>query len=976
MTSKEKAKKDIESLVQKFEDHRAEYKQTEYNETQTRRDFIDPFFEALGWDISNKEKMSEAYREVIHEDKVKVENKLKSPDYSFRVNGKRYFFVEAKKPSVNIKDDIQPAYQVKRYAWSAKLKISIATDFEEFAVYDCTNKPDPEDKASASRIEYIKYDEYLKKFDFIWDTFSKEAVLSGSHEKFLKKDKKKGTTSVDDDFLESLDKWRTTLAKDLHKNNPKLSEDYLNLVVQNTIDRIIFLRIAEDRHVEIYGSIQKCLNDKDIYQALFKLFTNADDKYNSGLFDFEKDKISKSVIISNKCLENIIEDLYFPKSPYEFSVIPVEILGSAYEQFLGKTIQIKNGKIVIEEKPEVRKAGGVYYTPQYIVDYIVQNTVGKLIEGKKPTEIEKIKILDPASGSGSFLLGAYDYLLRYHLDWYSKNAAKSKGKKGDPLNPDGSLTTEIKKKILLNNIFGVDIDASAVEVTKLSLLLKCLEGETQASIKSQLSLFNERVLPTLDQNIKCGNSLISTDFYDLESNAAILKKIKPFNWQIEFKEIFKNGGFDAVIGNPPWGAIFSEIELEYLKKLFSEVIVRMIDSFMYFSVISSKFINGNGMVGLILPDVVLYQSDNSKLRKKLVEKFNIISVLNMGNVFKKVIRPSAILVFSKKFNSKNKINYIDVSGQKTEADKKKNIFNSVSYNCMEQSAIVQTNSYLFKYSDKSSQDLIQKIYSMSKFVLSDLVDGDGIQRGVSPDLKSAFIVDSLIVKKYNLEKNKLKNTITGGVHIKKFRITRPDLKVIYTTRTDKENEIPNIVKFIKSHKDLITCKEVKLGKHPIFSLHRPREEQIFVKPKKIVGVITEDRIVVALDCEKLYPTDGVYLFNVKDNISHEFVLGLLNSQLFLFLYRFISMEKGRVMAQVKPTVIEKMPIVEAATALQKQAQDKIVKSVNRIIELNKSDEPDSAQVLHYENEVDKLVYELYGLTQDEIKIIEEAIGGN
>lgn len=459
MISKESAKTEIARLVQKFEEHKAEYRGSGYNETQTRRDFIDPFFKALGWDVDNTASVSEAYREVIHEDKVRVENRLKSPDYSFRINGKRYFFVEAKKPNVNIKDDVDPAYQVKRYAWSAKLKLSIVTDFEEFAIYDCSNKPKLTDKASLARTEYIKYTEYIEKFDSIWDIFSKEAVTSGGYHSYIAKDNKKGTTSVDKDFLESLDQWRTTLAKDIFKNNSKISEDHLNHVVQHTIDRIIFLRIAEDRNIEVYGSIQNCLKGEDAYKALYKLFLNADDRYNSGLFNFEKDKISNTVIISNKCLNEIVEDLYFPNSPYEFSVIPVEILGSAYEQFLGKTIQIKGSKIYIEEKPEVRKAGGVYYTPQYIVDYIVQNTVGRRIEKKSPKEIEKIKILDPASGSGSFLLGAYDFLLRYHLDWYSKNAAKSKGKKGDPLNPDGSLTTEVKKNILLNNIYGVDIDS-------------------------------------------------------------------------------------------------------------------------------------------------------------------------------------------------------------------------------------------------------------------------------------------------------------------------------------------------------------------------------------------------------------------------------------------------------------------------------------------------------------------------------------
>ncbi|MBK6986373.1 MAG: N-6 DNA methylase [Bacteroidetes bacterium] len=171
--------------------------------------------------------------------------------------------------------------------------------------------------------------------------------------------------------------------------------------------------------------------------------------------------------------------------------MPVEVLGNAYEQFLGKVIRInKAHHAVIEEKPEVRKAGGVFYTPQYIVDYIVENTVGKLIAGKTPKEIEKIKIVDPACGSGSFLLGAFDYLLKYHQNYYHKNPPTAKS---GIITPVGTISTAEKKKILLNNIYGVDLDANAVEVSKLSLLLKCMEGETEASIKQQITMFNERV---------------------------------------------------------------------------------------------------------------------------------------------------------------------------------------------------------------------------------------------------------------------------------------------------------------------------------------------------------------------------------------------------------------------------------------------------------------------------------------------------
>jgi hypothetical protein len=451
MISKESAYLKIAGLIERFSEQYESYKKADYNETLTRRDFIDPFFKALGWDVDNEQGYAEAYREVIHEDRVKIGHATKAPDYSFRLpGGKRLFFVEAKKPSVVVKDDIYPAYQVRRYGWSAKLPISIITDFEEFAVYDCIKKPNPTDKASVGRIKYLTFSDYLNEFDFLWDSFSKEKVLKGSFDRFVQGTaNKKGTATVDKEFLQSLDKWRTYLATSISLQNKTVDEDEINFAVQQTIDRIIFLRIAEDRSVEPYGNLRTAVKHGETYQNLISLFKEADQKYNSGLFDFTKDRITEKLKVENKVVRTIVNELYYPESPYEFSVLSVEILGSAYEQFLGKTISIdKSHRAKIEEKPEVRKAGGVYYTPQYIVEYIVQNTVGKLVKGKTPEEVSKLRIVDMACGSGSFLIGAYQFLLEWHKNYYASNAVKSK--KNPPLTPDGQLSTAEKKRGILS----------------------------------------------------------------------------------------------------------------------------------------------------------------------------------------------------------------------------------------------------------------------------------------------------------------------------------------------------------------------------------------------------------------------------------------------------------------------------------------------------------------------------------------------
>jgi type I restriction-modification system DNA methylase subunit len=557
--TKENFRSSLEKLTKQFSQNEAYYKSKEYKEDQARQEFINPFFRALGWDMDNEQGFAPQYREVIHEDRIQIDGKPKAPDYSFKVGSDRKFFVEAKAPAGKIFSELEGAFQLRRYAWSGKLPVSILTDFEELAVYDTTIEPKTADKASVARVKYIKFTDYLKEIDYLWETFSKEAVWNGSFDKFAKKEKK-GSQLVDKSFLKEIELWRDLLAKDIAKNN-KLDIHELNLVVQKLIDRLIFLRIAEDRGIETYETLKGTIKPKNTYSLLLKIFKRADDKYNSSLFDFEKDEISTKVKVSDNVLDRILTNLYYPKSPFEFSIIGVDILGSVYEQFLGKVIRLtRGGNAVIEEKPEVKKAGGVYYTPQYIVEYIVKNTVGELVKDKTPRAVSTIKIVDPACGSGSFLIGAYEYLLEWHLKYYVENNPE-RHVKNKTLFKDSEgnyfLSTQEKKRILTNNIYGVDIDPQAVEVTKLSLALKVLEGENSETIGAQFVLFAERILPDLRSNIKCGNSLIGSDYYEDKQISLMeddeIREINAFDWEKEFENVFKyGGGFDAVIGNPPY----------------------------------------------------------------------------------------------------------------------------------------------------------------------------------------------------------------------------------------------------------------------------------------------------------------------------------------------------------------------------------------------------------------------------------------
>jgi type I restriction-modification system DNA methylase subunit len=616
-------------------------------------------FKALGWDIDNEQGHAEAYKDVIHEDAIKVGGATKAPDYCFRVGGTRKFFLEAKKPSVNISQDEAAAFQLRRYAWSAKLPLSILTDFEEFIVYDCRLRPNINDKASKARVISFGFKDYLDRWEEIVSIFSRDAVLKGSFDKYAESSlRKRGTAEVDEEFLAEIETWRELLARNIALRNRKLTARELNFAVQLTIDRIIFLRICEDRGIESYGRLKQTGTGSNLYDSLFQLFHQADQRYNSGLFHFrrEKDRASEldtltpNIKVDDKPLKEIIRRLYYPESPYEFAVLPADILGHIYEQFLGKVISLTKGhQAKIEEKPEVRKAGGVYYTPTYIVDYIVKNTVGKLLEdrtaGVRGTA-SKLRVLDPACGSGSFLLGAYQYLLDWHLEQYVKDDPK-KWTRGNSATifqdrrGEWRLTTSERKRILLNSIYGVDIDSQAVEVTKLSLLLKVLEEESSETIEQNLKLFHERALPDLGNNIKCGNSLIAPDFYEgWQSDlfdAEERYRVNAFDWKTEFSGIVKAGGFDAVIGNPPYiqsrsGAL-AEQDKSYFAHCFKTVDYQ-INTYGLFLEKSVALGKQGGLVGMIVPNYWLSTDSDRLLRKLLFADNHVSELINVYRVFR------------------------------------------------------------------------------------------------------------------------------------------------------------------------------------------------------------------------------------------------------------------------------------------------------------------------------------------------------
>lgn len=896
---------DVAELTRRFHEQIDSYSATTYNETQVRREFVDPFFKALGWDVDNTQGYAEAYKDVIHEDAIKVGGATKAPDYCFRIGGVRKFFVETKKPSVNLKDDISPAFQIRRYAWSAKLPLSILTDFEEFAVYDCRQKPSKTDKASKGRILYLRYDEYESKWAEIAAVFSKEAILKGSFDKYAESAKgKKGTSEVDNVFLEEIERWRDLLARNIALRNPDLSQRELNFAVQRTIDRIVFLRICEDRGIEHYATLQALLNGEHVYERMRQNFRKADEVYNSGLFHFRDEKgraeppdtLTLTLKIDDKPLKDIIRNLYYPESPYEFSVLPADILGQVYERFLGSVIRLTKGhQAKVEEKPEVKKAGGVFYTPTYIVDYIVKKTIGTLVEGKSPRQIASLRFLDPACGSGTFLIQAYQLLLDYHRNWYindgtDKNARGKNPKLTRTISGEWRLSTQERKNILLNNIHGVDIDSQAVEVTKLSLLLKVLEGENEQSLAQQLSLFHERALPDLEQNIKCGNSLIAHDYYNTSQPSLFdddkRLQLNAFDWTQEFPRQMSSGGFHAVIGNPPYVLIGSDKpeEQEYYRNTYRLSAYKINTYVLFLEKGLNLLLPKIGMLGYIIPKSLVFNTYFEATRLTLLESYQIPQIIEISDkVFENAEVGDSILFFAQNTKPGNShLMYTRV----------KNIY--PEFEILAQHKTPQKN---LSTKGESNFYPTMELKLGGCQALKLLAD---ISNGLNPgNVRHILLSNS---KSSNHHKK-----MVLGKDIQRFGLNWSGTWVNY----DPSLKSKLSLKDIKSKPGMTAQKKVD------FALRSP---EIFAAPKILVRK-TADKVIAVVDEEGFYFDSLAYGVTINDSRSvalsdYYFLAGVLNSEHLNSIHESISMNKGKVFAKVLAKNLSRLPVPSPTEARQ------------------------------------------------------------
>jgi len=978
----------IKQLIEKYESDREFYLTNKYNETLLRSDFLDPFFELLGWDIKNNAGKPTNEREVILEEALKANasEHSKKPDYTFRLFSERKFFLEAKKPCVAIDSNNDTAKQVRRYGFTAKLKISVLSNFEYLLIYDTSVKVEKEDTYQKAIVKKYHYTEYVDKLEEIKRLLGRESVYSNIFDTEWKNiEDRINHYSIDNLFLGQINEWRKALGNEIHTFEPAIDEQQLNDVVQSYLNRILFLRVCEDRNLEDYQTLLKFANAND-FKALINKFQEADKRFNSGLFNqLLKNKIIEDV---SSVFWTIIKQLYYPESPYSFSVFSSDVLGRIYEIFLSERLVIRDGTVVLIKKPEnIDK--DIVTTPTYIINDILRNTAQKKCSGISDQDILQLKFADIACGSGAFLLELYQVLNDFLIDYYLN---KDRSKLIQTNINTFKLPFETKRTLLLNCIYGIDKDFNAVEATKFGLLLKLLEDEDTSSTHKA-----KPVLPYLSSNIFFGNSLLTPTQVEKEKQDVV----NPF----DFYEL----RFDVIVGNPPYMKSedmknITPLELPLYKKYFNSA-YKQFDKYFLFLERGMGLLTDNGTLGYIVPGKFVKSGAGMKLRKLLSENGYLSSIVSFGanQVFNDKTTYTCLLILNK--NSQDTFQYAEVK-------------NLESWKIREPGSI--------SFAEKQTSDLNEEVWVLvapelttayhkiisQSIKLVDLVGDDNIFNGIQTSANNIYIFSPTKEdKKYyywgdnQIEKAFTKpyfKTSSGADNLYTYRSFKPNARVIYPYSKKKgkvvlfplnviEKKFPFAYNYLQKHKPELDnpkrdIKPTPTTKNEWYRYGRHQSlDSCVLSSKIIVGVLSVgDKYAVdtygtfissggtAGYCVVALPEDSKY--------SIYYIQAILNSKyLEWFSSLYGEVFRGGYIAR-GTKVLRNLPIhaIDFSRVEEKNIHDAIVASQQRLIDIQDQMDanagnrrklvPLQGQFDREKAKLEKMLAELYNLGNDDVLI--------
>jgi len=996
MTTDE-AKQEIQRKIAKYQSL-SKSERKGYNEANTVNSFVRPLFEALGWEFSDINQ--------VEAEKTIVKGRV---DFLFKIDRVSCFCLEVK----SLRDDLTDEYreQAVSYAYNKGVTWAVLTNFDRLQVLNAERQAtDVNDLISLN----ISYEEYLSEFDDL-NLLSREWFPSGTLErKAVKTGKLARRIPVEKRLYQHLKESREKLFNEvyrMHRDQGITLED-TDRLIQKLFDRLIFIRTAEDRGLASNHPLEAALHqwqqDKgiELIETLRGVFRDFTDTYDSDLFPITDPW--GNVWVSSNRLAAAIEGLYNVHGDfarYDFYAIDADVLGQVYEQYLGYIAQVAKEEVSkqqlrlippeekyeITAKKEKRKGAGIYYTPKWVTDYIVRQTVGRFIEEHTHDEILNMKILDPACGSGSFLIRAYDELLNYHARVRGKNVA------------DLHWTERIA--ILTRNIFGVDLDPQAVEIAKLNLLLRAL-AEREA-------------LPPLANNIQCGDSLISGTDEDLYAFFGEgWQDKKPFNWEERFNDIMQNGGFDVVIGNPPY-----VMELREHKGLFRSLRATQfgqtyyepkMDIFYFFIERGIDLMKPNGYLGFIILEYWTSRAHASKLQNKIFTDAPPIILVDFGEykVFRDAPGQHNMVIVLKKTRKKEFKTQI-LSLKKSEPSEQE-IIMALGVSIKEQDVFetkivpvkrlynpntgkvyldgVEVSDIRTKLEQDSvnfdnkeiQQGVVTPQHSLTSVALAKLDNSRGCKVG-----DGIFILSKIEVE--NLKLNKDEQNLLRPFHYADdidsfFYKTAIEYYLIYTTREMVEDIESNPEKYpaIKSHLDRYA--PIVTSDNKPYGIHRARQPYWFEDIKKIVGVRKTRYPKFVIVPEPYYADQAVIIIRLAKHrqFSAHFITAILNSHVAHFW--FFRQKRHGQQLQIDKEVLLHFPIpnIDLNCAEDKQVHDDLVNFTSKIIRLTKKLAECKAQGkdifgeerrelkdgINKTNEtINELVYQLYGLTEEEREIV-------
>lgn len=892
----------LQSLVARYQAEVDSGKVKKYTEEEVKKGFLLPLFDVLGWNTVERS-------EVSAEEHIKSSGRV---DYGFYLNGWPKFYLEAKSPKANIHDE-QWARQAVRYAWNRGVTWAVLTNFDRLLVF---NAQDIKSSLANKLLFDISYTEYVAESEKL-QLLSKESFATSALDTYAEKiGKKFQRVPISALLYKDLDECRNLLTDALSTWNAKVKSDLLDEGVQKLLDRLIFIRVAEDRGVEpptLLPLVRAWDSSKDknkvpLYASMVSTFRKFDATYNSNLFSehpFEKwEEYSGAT-------QKAITILYGKQGYYEydFKAMPADVLGAVYENYLGHRLSKSKKGMTLDKDAGKRKEQGIYYTPNFIVDYIVKHALQPVLERCASAEqLLKIKVLDPACGSGSFLIKALEVLTEKYKEF---------GYAGDELT---------KLQIITGNLYGVDLDDQAVEITRLNLLINSLDGKKK--------------LPLLSSNIKCGNSLISGTDAELKKYfGANFRDKKPFNWEEEFPTVFAQGGFDVVIGNPPYvfarGQSFSDAEKEYYYQHF-HLQQYQINTFLLFIEQGYSVLKQSGTFGYIVPNNWLTINSFARLREFILKNTADVSIINaVDTIFGQASVDTCLLLFQKQQPSFVEVGELK-DGQFSFLVKHK------PADFFERDFIIKVASS--KPSDNSLGKVFEKCLPLGR--VSQVKSGLKAYEVGKGDPPQSKAMKEQRVYHSDTPRDKTWLKYLDGVDVGRYNL-----------RWSGE--------FIKYGANLAAPRDIR-----IFSVPRILVRQIPSKPPRCLNaVFTEEVVINDMNSNNVLEQDK--------NISLKYLLGVINSRLLSnwFIRTFDKFQR-KIFPQFKVNELASFPIYPATQTQQKT----IISLVEKILLLNKkfygveknSNEWEKlkTEIEKTDTKIDQEVYKLYGLTNEEVKVVE------